>query len=320
MNHYSRRILAGAVVLSIVVIVWLFFVRNEEHKVIPLKTAASSADNDLTPTISTAEQPKPVTDTHPPRTANLLARKLVQILTPSSATASDWKNAKVSQNTLGDTNISYWVLTNMRPTMEADTNTTAFHVRAINRRDTEGKIVTTVWSNKNANTLEIDWASGAVNRKDRNMNKGTSFDEMHTDQRGAHNSNMGYTGTREPKIVMHYYTDEKQFAKVVTFDHNGYFTVNGFISNQYPVAAMPLIPKDGRSPPSILLLDVPHGQLIGEIKLPAEAKTGRPNFILDKDNDVLLAAQFGLDWLVAIDLRPYVRKNNAVSRGQISRK
>ncbi|MFH0938523.1 MAG: hypothetical protein V1899_04475 [Planctomycetota bacterium] len=278
MKHYSRRILVGVAILAIVVMVWFFFVRNE---------------------------------TNASQSSNLLARTLVQILTPFSATAADWKNAKVSQSTLGDTNITYWALTNMRPIMEADTNTTAFCVRATNRRDTEGKIVTTVWSNKNANTLEIVWASGAVNRKDRSTDRGPMFDESHPDQHGPHNSGLGWTGTgtSEPRIVMYYYTDEKMFDKIVPFDYTQYFTVNGFISNQYPVAAMPLLSKDGMSSPSILLVDVIQAQLIGEIKLPAEAKSGRPNFILDQTNDVLLATQFNLDWLVAIDLRLYAQKS-----------
>ena len=60
---------------------------------------------------------------------------------------------------------------------------------------------------------------------------------------------------------------------------------------------------------SIVVLDVPNGKLLGEMK-PTEAKSGRPNLILDEENDVLLAAQSGLDWLVAVDLRPYI-KNKA---------
>ena len=241
------------------------------------------------------------------KSINPLAARLVQLLTPASATASDWKRAKVLKSTLGDTAISYWSLTNMRPIMEADTNTTAFHVRATNRRDADGKIVTTVWSNKNANTLEVDWSSGTVNRQDRRTDNGPKFNEMHRDQHGAQNSGLGFSGRPlEPIIVANFWKDGKEICEALPFDYTKYFPVNGFISNNYPIAAMPLIPNDGLGAPAILLLDAHGKRLLGEVKLPAEAKGGRPNFILDQENDVLLAAQFGLDWLVAIDLRLYI--------------
>jgi hypothetical protein len=252
------------------------------------------------------DEPTPRTPRPTPK--DPLAAKLVEILTPPAPRASDWKNAKVSKHTLGDTGITYWVLTNMRPIMDADTNTTAFHVRATNRRADDGQIVTTVWSNKNGNTLEIVWASGAVNRKDRRTDAGPMFDETHSDQHDARSPGLGFTGS--PKLVWRVWEDDKEVDAAVRFDHLPYLAVVGFISNNYPVAAMPLIPNDGRSAPSLLLLDVPHGKLLGKVELAAEAKSGRPNFILDVQNDVLLSAQFGLDWLVAIDLRAYVSKKD----------
>lgn len=247
-------------------------------------------------------QPQAIPGNSRPKSLNPLANKLIEMLTPPSATSADWKNAKVVKSCLDNAPIPFWVLTNMRPILDADTNTTAFHVRATNRRDSQGKIQTTVWSNKNGNTLEIDWSSGIVNRRDRRTDEGPKFDETNPEQNGRETSNLGFTAS--PKLVISFWNEGREICYSIPFEHFPYHPVGGYISNSYPMAAMPLIPKAMTSP-SILVIDIFQKKILGKIELPKEAKGGRPNFILDMENDVLLSSQFGLDWLMAIDFRPY---------------
>jgi hypothetical protein len=243
-----------------------------------------------------------------------LGQHLLELLTPPAATKEDWKRLKITAENLEEGEVPYWVLTNLKPVLEADTNTTAFHTFAANKRLENGNIVTTVWGHKIGNTLEIGWQQGKVKKQKRRTDNGVEFAEMHDDQRSGNNLDIGY-GFQPPKyekpgiaITALRKEDKQKKSCLIPYDHTPYMPVIGFITKNYPIGVMPLISEKAKKLESILVLDVEEGKILGKIKLPVEAKSGRPNFILDKENDVLLAVQFGLDWLVAIDLRPYVKK------------
>ena len=241
-----------------------------------------------------------------------LANALIKLLTPPSATASDWQQAKIAARSLKDANIPFWTLVKMRPIMEADTNTTSFHTRASNQRGPSGEIVTTVWSNKILNTLEIDWSKGSVTKRPQNRANGTMFEERHSEQRGLNNRDFWFANMPpqrvDPCILLSIRgKNDEQSSFFIPFIHPPYLTLAAFVPSSYPIGAMPELAKTRGNPSYILLVDTDRREIVGEVPLPADL-SGRPTFILDKENDVLLATQFQLDWLIAIDLRSYIKK------------
>ncbi len=254
----------------------------------------------------------------------VLVVALTMLIAPTSATAQDWAQAKVSGGKINNGEVAYWTLVKMRPILEADTNTQSFHVRASNKRGPNNEIITTIWSNKIGNTLDVDWAKGTIQKQPRNEAEGTHFSEDHPDQSTMTGGIIGFTHLppewKEPALAISFHTkDFKIIGSVIPFDHTPYLTLAAFVPTSYPIGAVPELAKVKDKPCYILLVDTDRKQIVGEIPLPADI-SGRPTFILDKENDVLLATQFELAWLIAIDLRPYlsacVRRNN-VNVGKI---
>lgn len=280
----SLILIAAAGLIAIVYLV----IRNDEGRNAPLKTQ-DSKDVELQP----AEKvPVKTTVTRP------------------TATKEVWNALKVTKGEKTNSQISYWSIINLRKVLEADTNTTSFHVGATNTRLENGEIVTTILGNKLSNALLINWIKGSFGQADRAEAK-NSFSEVHADQEQINNSKILFgfeNGEEKPGISLTTFTnDGKEEESFILFNHKIYLRTVGFLSNDYPIGALPLIRDDTRTLESILILDKVNAKIIENIVLPVGAKSGQPTFILDKQNDVLLATQFRLDWIVAIDLKEYVK-------------
>ena len=102
-------------------------------------------------------------------------------------------------------------------------------------------------------------------------------------------------------------TGNKGTPILVPFNCNGYSLCPAYASAHYPIAVAPKM-QDGYGSKSLLLFDLSKNMFIGEIALPSEAKGTRPYFFQDRENDVLLAAAYDLNWLLAVDLKPYMDK------------
>jgi hypothetical protein len=307
--RYRRVAIAVAAVVAILLLLVICYPRgsvdNSGGEVPVGSVGGQGSGSDKPGGSSVGKVPDEAFQKLPDEASKKLALRLMDLVRPSAATKADWNRAAITPGTLNGGVIPYWTLANVKPVLEAEKNTTAFHVHATCRRSEDGNLVTTVWSNKITNTLLIDWVKGTVTRQDRRIDDGPTFDEMHPDQRTADNPNIGLGDRGGPGIAMR--LSRKDGRSFVPYDHTPYRGVVGFISKTYPVAAIPMIRKDNFKLESILVLDPKKGKLLGEICLPPEVTGGRPNFILDQENDALLAADFGLNWFVAVDLRPYVR-------------
>lgn len=276
-------------------------IAGPEHSTLPAKSSEV-----VVPTVK-----QPNEDSTKLAGTKLLSDALVKMLTPSAATASDWSHATVTNNSVDGGKIPYWTLIKMRPILEADTNTTSFHTQASNKRGSVGGIVTTIWSDKIRNTLEVKWANGSVAKARSNPTSGINFSENHGEQNEIVQRNVSFTTLRpdwvRPAISISVRgNDYKWTGAVIPFDHTPYNRLVAFVPTSYPIAAMPEWAKVIGHPSYILLVDTDNIKIVGEIPLPADL-SGRPTFVLDKENDVLLVTQFDLSWLIAIDLRPYMK-------------
>ena len=242
-----------------------------------------------------------------------LAAALSKILSPPPATNLNWREAKVIQGILTDPGVPFWTLVKMRPILEADTNTTSYHMRASNQRGQNGDLVTTIWSNKILNTLEIHWGSGVVEKHPQNRSDGTMFDQRHPEQLAKVRRDISFTHLppewTSPAIAISFHgQDGKITGSTIPFDHTPYITFSAFVPSTYPIGAMPALAKERGSQSCIILIDTDKKMILGKIPLPNDL-SGRPTFMLDKENDMLLVTQFELNWLIAIDLRGYMETN-----------
>jgi hypothetical protein len=228
----------------------------------------------------------------------------------ASQHAAALNRLKVSSYPFGVSGVRYWFLTHLKPALNTDAN--AMMTSGSNRRTADGKIITTVWNN-NRNALEIDWTNGTAIKGAHQEKNWPLFDELDKDPREQPAPWLRFAfippdhkveciGIGNPIDETH----EKFLT--IPFAHAQYMSSLGFASRNYPIGALPKIDNETMTLESILVVDVLNGSLLGEIARPDDAHSGAPYFILDKENDVLLAIHFNLDWVMAMDLQPYVKK------------
>jgi len=91
-------------------------------------------------------------------------------------------------------------------------------------------------------------------------------------------------------------------------------------SPYYPVLVLPHFGQQRVE--SLIFVDITDMALLGEFQMPKADASGL-EYVLDESNDVLIAVDGDLDWLVMIDFRPFVDAligSGKWKRGELARK
>lgn len=256
------------------------------------------------------------------RSSDPLSEGLALLISPRAATAADWKNVVVEKHALdtAGNSVPWGIACKLLPVLEADTNSVAHHACITNERTQAGGIRTTFWSPKFENTLIIDYDGGNVEKAPgKRVPGGLTPEEQSPDEKTSRNSpriGFGYDDQRKgaPCISLSTPVDSPRGGKryfAVAYDHSGFAATGLFASRTYPIAIMAKMfapPKMGVA--SIMVFDIFKGTLVNEIQVPEAARNTRPIYTLDRENDVINAVAYDVDWVMAIDCRPYIKKEH----------
>ncbi|MFH0940209.1 MAG: hypothetical protein V1899_13155 [Planctomycetota bacterium] len=249
----------------------------------------------------------------------IAVNELSKFLTPEPTTPDDWGRVKVIRQSLplGEIELPYAIATKLRAVLEAETNANAFHFRVANERNSDGQLTTSLWSHKAERSLLIDWTKQTVEPKERKDNVGGNVlvDRL-PEQRArgdAIDIGFGYEPSdRKVKIIGIDRPSGTGGVKLecIPYDHSAFISTQCFAAHDYPIAVMAKMSRQ-RALASIMVFDIVNGKLLGEIEPPLDARNTRPDFALDRDNDVIVAADYNVDWLMVIDVRPFILKLKA---------
>ena len=242
------------------------------------------------------------------------SNKLIEKINPDSATAQDWENAKVRLGNVifDDNKIDYALLTHLRPILEVDKNTAAWHLRVDCERSSDNSIKTRIWGHKAYTTIQFESKTGKISKlPPKQSDDGIELGEKPGIPVGRVSIIFGtMPANRSIKCIgiSTSLKDEPWHEIEIPFDYSGYTGLFAYGTMDYPIAILPKCEKATKRPSSLIFLDIRAGIMLGEINLPTEAMGTRPNFGIDRTNNVIFACGFDVDWLMAIDLHPYFLK------------
>lgn len=242
----------------------------------------------------------------------------VALLTPRKAAKDDWVRLKAYQGTVfsGSVAGTYTYFTGLHPLLEADTNSNAFHMRFLLSRCGDTATVS-VGSAKAPYVLDLDCAKHAVSRRKSPWvgKHAPPWAEVVSEtyllpNRTVVTISLGRNPkNREERTIGFNYPsqDKKDVFGKWTFipyqlgaDYGGAFLA--FVD--YPIGVIER--RRDEQTVSLMLCDVSTPAVLAEIPVPTEA-AGRPYFILDKKQDLLLACDIDYNSIVLVDLRSLVR-------------
>jgi hypothetical protein len=247
----------------------------------------------------------------------MTSRHYIELIRPEVETPSDQARVRVDLSKMKTIllDIDYGIAVNIRPILKVDKNTDAWHLRVGNVRDTNGAIATRIWGHKAYNTLEVNWKLQKIVKLKQQEDEGLQLGESPP---GGNKSNTNILFGQMPEnrsikcIGVSVFTEESVYPAKYTsipYDYGNNWNLAPFIVAKYPIAVLPKVERiSGGKLVSLMLLDVREATLLGEITPPTEATRTRPNFALDKENDILIATGAQAEWIMAVDLRPYIRK------------
>jgi hypothetical protein len=241
-------------------------------------------------------------------------RGLAKLMSPTTATSDEWKSISVQGGTMDNSGapVAYGIALNILPLLEADKNINARHVQLSISRNSEGGIVSSIWGHKTRKVLALDWSKGSVTQNPRPM--GTiplegQIDDAPPGEKYQNASLIGFTTSnrdKRRKVIGISPKGEKLIE--IPYDYSGFKALPSFVSAKYPIAAMPKQSEDSHEFVSVLIIDYKKGVLIGEAELPKDARSTRPVFYLDKENDILVCTGYDLKWMMIVDLQSYVKR------------
>jgi hypothetical protein len=188
-------------------------------------------------------------------------------------------------------------------------------MRVANQVAADGKLTTRLWSHKAARSLLIDWQAAEVETQPRSTTtEGLELAETlaaEQPSRGSLRIRFGLANLADESSECIGITVDRGLNDTrrhfIPYKHRLFLGTQCFGAADYPVAAMPkmlLLPPRGLG--TIMVFDIVRGSLICEIEPPPEARTSRPDFALDRRNNVLIAAGFDVNWLMVLDLGDYL--------------
>ena len=241
---------------------------------------------------------------------NPLVKALTKILEAKKATKSDWESAKINTIRLGDASlpIHCGILTGLHPIFEAESNLSPANSKLLVERKNE-EIITGLWSHKANNKVVVNWKTNSIRAEKPKWTRSLEFSEKApgsqlSAQFGANPKD------KKPCIAIAFPKEDNSgwVCREIPYEHQGYDCLWAFVPTDYPIAVLPKVRLDSYKLVGILILDTANAKLLGEIEMPSVAVSSRPNFVLDMENDVLVGLAFNLDWLLAVDLKPYMDK------------
>jgi hypothetical protein len=236
------------------------------------------------------------------------------------ATAADWKKAKVVTGVVraDGADLPWGFAANVLPLMEAEKNLHVSSTFVGVERSHDQSLTTRLWSavvGKAAYTDAVDWRAGTIRAEPARESEGLRLDQMPPDTRevrGGNRTNISLvlSETKQRALIISFRRNCQIVEEVsIPYDY-GDRCGDGitFLSASYPIA---VVPKLGDPPAlllSFILVDMTNFKVVGEIPVPKEAQGTIPRLALDRDQDVLVATGYDLNWIFTIDLRPYVSK------------
>lgn len=218
---------------------------------------------------------------------------------------------KKAEVTVPGDGIQCVVAVRLRESFQADRNATALHFSVKNEKDAAGRLVTLIGTAKAETMLRIEWAEGVVrNAGPWNCMDGLSLSELAPEQRQPNGRDV-VAGIRQKRdrsrIVWIAVMDAAgRRRSEMPFESSSFRGLACYAPAALPLAFLPKIQKSNGALASLMILDVYDLTLLGEIIPPLEARTSSPFFALDRENGVILAADFAVDWLMLIDCTGYL--------------
>jgi hypothetical protein len=242
----------------------------------------------------------------------VFGERLTAWLGAPEPTTSDWQKVKVLKGEIkgGEVIVPYGFVSNFKPIFRPERTLSAAFVEARCRRDTNGTVVTTFLSYKADGTIEVNWGGGTVKAVGgRQESKGNLREGP---ERDCLMIAFGFTNGEDDKPIISIRSTDvnNPFSRRrIPYRHRGSSGVNGYASTKYPIAVKPKAQsyKNQERIVSLILVDYEREKLVGEVNIPAELPAGRPYFYLDMEKDVLLGADFDMNWVFYVDLRPYMQ-------------
>lgn len=207
--------------------------------------------------------------------------------------------------------IKYWIFTGMRPLLEAETNTNAYMVRLSCERNYKGELESQLWTNKAKHSLQVKWNRGLFSVEapfaSEDGAEPRDLTEVQKTTGGRLSLGLGSSPKTKIKSITHSIRTQKgwysQFA--IPYDHTGYMGYAAYIEeDEYPIGIIPKMHVKSPTLASLLLVDLVDEKLVAETEIELG---GRPYFYIDRERNIVIAIDFFLEWMVAIDLDPYMK-------------
>jgi len=235
---------------------------------------------------------------------------------PKPATAADKQRVQFIADECGpvDASLRYKFVLNTFPFLETDYGNASVMEVEIERRH-DGGIRTKTWNKfGTTKTLAIDWTDHSLKTEPKQGKVGLQPDESPPEEkyRGEFGASFGQSisiGNKEKWITVALPDKDvmRPTLHKIPYDWSGGYGMPDFSSRRYPIAIIPKM-RGGEDAGfvSLVLVDVVDLKVIGEIKAPEGARKSHPFMCWDTKQDVLVALDYDMNWMMVLDMKPYV--------------